>query len=114
MNSTGKPGIFADPPFEQFLESAVVEFSTEDRCEIVVVNHLETPIAVQLYFKSAEGFQLYNSGYDPDAMKLEPGHLMFTAMIRRAIQRGDTCFDFLRGNEPYKDCLLYTSDAADE
>ena len=103
MNSTGKPGIFADPQFEQFIESAVVEFSTEDRCEIVVVSHLKKPIAVQLYFKSAEGFQLYNSGYAPDAMKLEPGHLMFTAMIQRAISRGDTCFDFLRGNEPYKE-----------
>ena len=36
-------------------------------------------------------------------MKLEPGHLLFTAMVRRAIDRGDSYFDFLRGNEPYKE-----------
>ena len=36
-------------------------------------------------------------------MKLEPGHLLFTEMVKRAILRGDTRFDFLRGNEPYKE-----------
>ena len=78
-------------------------FDREGKCEIIIASQNAREIAVQLYFDSAEGFQLYQSGYDPDAMKLEPGHLLFTAMVRKAIGRGDSCFDFLRGNEPYKE-----------
>lgn len=103
LNSTGKPGMFADPQFEQFIESVVYEFASEGRCEIVLAKHEGRPIAAQLYFVSNLGFQLYNSGYDPDAMQMEPGHLLFTAMTQRAIKRGDPCVDFLRGNEPYKE-----------
>ncbi len=102
-NSTGKPGIFADQQFEQFIESAIIEFDRENKSEIVVAYQREQAIGVQLYFESNEGFQFYQSGYAPEAMHLEPGHLLFTAMIKRAILRGDQYFDFLRGNEPYKE-----------
>jgi CelD/BcsL family acetyltransferase involved in cellulose biosynthesis len=103
FESKGEPGVFADPQFESFLRSAVLGFDREGKCEIIIASQNGREIAVQLYFDSAEGFQLYQSGYDPDAMKLEPGHLLFTAMVRKAISRGDSCFDFLRGNEPYKE-----------
>ena len=103
MNSTGKPGVFADKDFSSFLKSAVLKFHENDNCEIVIAMQGDAPIASQLYFVSKDGFQLYQSGYAPEAMKLEPGHLLFTAMVRRAIERGDCCFDFLRGNEPYKE-----------
>ena len=102
-NSTGKPGIFADQQFEQFIESAIIEFDRENKSEIVVAYQKEQAIGVQLYFESSDGFQLYQSGYAPEAMQLEPGHLLFTAMIKKAILRGDPYFDFLRGNEPYKE-----------
>ena len=103
FESKGEPGVFADPQFESFLRSAVLGFDREGKCEIIIASQNAREIAVQLYFDSAEGFQLYQSGYDPDAMTLEPGHLLFTAMVRKAISRGDSCFDFLRGNEPYKE-----------
>lgn len=103
FESMGKPGVFADPQFETFLQSAVFDFSQNGKSEIIFASHKGEPIASQLYFDSSNGFQLYQSGYDPDSMKLEPGHLLFTAMVRRAIDRGDSHFDFLRGNEPYKE-----------
>ena len=103
MNSTGKPGVFADTDFASFLKSAVLKFHKNDKCEIVIAMQGDEPIASQLYFVSKDGFQFYQSGYAPEAMKLEPGHLLFTAMVRRAIELGDCCFDFLRGNEPYKE-----------
>lgn len=103
MNSTGRPGVFADANFASFLKSAVFKFHENDKCEIIIAMQGNEPIASQLYFVSKDGFQLYQSGYAPEAMKLEPGHLLFTAMVRRAIERGDRCFDFLRGNEPYKE-----------
>ena len=103
FESKGEPGVFADSQFESFLRSAVLDFDRDGKCEIIVASQNGQAIAAQLYFDSAEGFQQYQSGYDPEAMKLEPGHLLFTAMVQKAISRGDSCFDFLRGNEPYKE-----------
>ena len=103
FESKGEPGVFADPQFESFLRSAVLDFDRDGKTEILIASQNGRAIAAQLYFDSADGFQLYQSGYDPDLMKLEPGHLLFTAMVRKAINRGDSHFDFLRGNEPYKE-----------
>jgi CelD/BcsL family acetyltransferase involved in cellulose biosynthesis len=100
--SMGKAGIFDDSRVDLFLRSAVHELASNGGIEIVVVWHNDRPIGAQLYFDASNGYQLYQSGYCPDAMKLEPGHMLFTHMTKRAIERGDTCFDFLRGNEPYK------------
>ena len=103
MNSTGEPGVFADPQFEEFLNNVIREKAAEGKVEIIVASKDDVPVGVQLYFDSSRGYQFYQSGYSPDAMKLEPGHLLFTEMVKRAILRGDTRFDFLRGNEPYKE-----------
>ena len=103
MNSTGKPGVFADPQFEEFLNNVVTEKAAAGEIEIIVASTDDGPVGVQLYFDTSQGYQFYQSGYAPEAMKLEPGHLLFTEMVNRAIHRGDTRFDFLRGNEPYKE-----------
>ena len=100
--SKGHKGVFNSPSFTEFLETATRELSQEERCEIVTVTHKGQTIGAQLYLTAAAGFQFYQSGYCPNAMKLEPGYLMFVFMIQRAIERGDTLFDFLRGDEPYK------------
>lgn len=102
FNSMDKPGVFADDRFTDFLNASAKELCSRGKCEIVVAAKNGKPFATQIYFEGKEGFQFYQSGCDPDTMKLEPGHLMFTFMVRRAIERGDHVFDFLRGNEPYK------------
>lgn len=102
FNSMDKPGVFSDDRFTEFLQDAARELCYQDKCEIVVAAENGKPFAVQIYFESEEGFQFYQSGCDPGAMKIEPGHFMFTFMVRRAIERGDHVFDFLRGDEPYK------------
>ena len=45
---------------------------------------------------------LYNSGFDPGRAALSPGLVLLTHLIRDAIARGKTRFDFLRGEERYK------------
>ena len=45
---------------------------------------------------------MYQSGVCDQSMRYEPGHLLFTHTIKRAISDGKAEFDFLRGNEPYK------------
>lgn len=103
FQSIGKPGVFADLKFKEFLKSAVTDFDRNGKCEIVFASHEGKTIASQLYFISENGFQFYQSGYDPDAMNLEPGHLLFTWMAKKAVDRGDSYLDFLRGNELYKE-----------
>jgi CelD/BcsL family acetyltransferase involved in cellulose biosynthesis len=45
---------------------------------------------------------LYNSGFEPSWAALSPGLVLLTHLIRDAIARGKTRFDFLRGEERYK------------
>ncbi|HLK15213.1 MAG TPA: GNAT family N-acetyltransferase [Fimbriimonadaceae bacterium] len=44
----------------------------------------------------------YQAGMDPAQNSISPGTLLVADAIRRAIERGDRRFDFLRGDEAYK------------
>ncbi|HEX5591113.1 MAG TPA: GNAT family N-acetyltransferase [Candidatus Limnocylindrales bacterium] len=59
-------------------------------------------IACGVHFETPDTVLYYNAGVDPDARDLSPGVLMVERFIRRAIERGQTRIDFLRGDEPYK------------
>ena len=45
---------------------------------------------------------LYNSGFDPAHARLAPGIVLLAHVIRDAITRAIPIFDFLRGEEHYK------------
>ena len=47
-------------------------------------------------------YNLYQVGYDPAYAKYSPGKALLGVVIRDAIERGYTVFDFLRGDESYK------------
>lgn len=102
FRSKGEPGVFANPRFESFLSEATKRLVPKDNLEIIVIEHNGIPVVAHLYLVSPTGLQMYQSGVRTDAMKLEPGYLMFTYAIRRSIQEGMPSFDFLRGDEPYK------------
>jgi CelD/BcsL family acetyltransferase involved in cellulose biosynthesis len=70
--------------------------------EIVIAEVLGAPITAQLYLHGPRGPQMYQSGICDKSMKLEPGHLLYAHMVKRAITEGCAEFDFLRGNESYK------------
>jgi CelD/BcsL family acetyltransferase involved in cellulose biosynthesis len=67
-------------------------------------------IAACVSFETADTVLYYNAGVDPEARELSPGVVMVERLVRRALERGATRLDFLRGNEPYK----YEWGAADE
>lgn len=100
--SKGEPGVFSDPRFESFLRMAVRSLCSKNRAEILVAYSQGNPIVAQLYLLGEQGPQLYQSGVRMEAMKLEPGHLLFTYAVRKAIENGFRVFDFLRGSEAYK------------
>jgi hypothetical protein len=45
---------------------------------------------------------VYNSGFHPKFAALSPGWVLLAKLIQRAIVRGQSAFDFMRGNEDYK------------
>ncbi len=101
--SKGESGVFSDDCFTRFLRSATRELAERgQRAEVVIVEVQGTPIAAQLYLNSSLGPQMYQSGMCTESMSLEPGHLLYVHTFKRAIEAGYPQFDFLRGDEPYK------------
>src|SRR6185369_6060793 len=58
-------------------------------------------VAAAIHFETADSIYFYNAGVEPDARHLSPGVLLVECLVRRAIERGLTRFDFMRGDEPY-------------
>jgi CelD/BcsL family acetyltransferase involved in cellulose biosynthesis len=44
----------------------------------------------------------YLGGFDPAWDRFSPGSLLIQYALEFAREAGDSCFDFLRGAEPYK------------
>ncbi|MEO8208675.1 MAG: GNAT family N-acetyltransferase [Chloroflexota bacterium] len=59
-------------------------------------------IAAGITFETSDRVFYYNAGVDPAARDLSPDVVLVERYIRRAIERGQTAIDFLRGDEPYK------------
>ncbi|MFN3152983.1 GNAT family N-acetyltransferase [Bremerella sp.] len=100
--SLDQPGCFADDRFTKFLYEAASQMMTDGKCEILWLDLDEVPIAAEIHFPSHGIAYAYQAGIDPDRLSDEPGSLMQIAVIRRAIEQGNTAVDFLRGDEPYK------------
>lgn len=99
----GQPGCFADPRFGIFLKSASERFAAHGGCFMGVLSADNQPIALNLNFVAADSVGMYQSGIEMDRTELEPGHLLNYFTVGTAIEQGMRWFDFLRGDEPYKE-----------
>ncbi|MCZ6872637.1 MAG: GNAT family N-acetyltransferase [bacterium] len=70
--------------------------------ELACLRADDVPIAALCCFTFGTTYAAYNAGYHPDYSHLSAGIVLFADRIRSAIERHFTCFDFLRGDEPYK------------
>ncbi len=99
----GQSGCFADANFESFLRQVVSDCAAAGQVVLVEISHGPQPFGYLLLFRTSHRLWMYQSGFDPDLDHLEPGHLINTCTLRYAIEAGVTEFDFLRGDEPYKE-----------
>ena len=99
----GQAGCFVDQRFFLFLYNATCRMMAARRAWISVVHQGNDAIAANLIFTSNRTAFMYQSGMDTDRMDLEPGHLINTYSIKAAIESGYEVFDFLRGDETYKE-----------
>lgn len=93
---------FLTPTMEAFFRDLAAGFGELGLARIGRLELDGSLTAMIFGFQSTEAFYLYNSGYDPAYAGLAVGLLSKALAIRRAIEDGLTCFDFLRGEEDYK------------
>jgi CelD/BcsL family acetyltransferase involved in cellulose biosynthesis len=102
-NAIGEPGCFSDYEFGKFLCLASLNLADSGMTRLNVARFGNQPFAANLEFVCGDTTHAYQSGMDPQHALLEPGHLIFAHSIRKAIDEGLREFDFLRGDEPYKE-----------
>lgn len=102
----GQAGCFATEKFNGFLFEAFQQLVSEKRAFVATLTDTDNDhsvIAVLLVLKCEAGWQIYQSGADPNAMGREPGHTLNAIVLREAFETGVGSMDFLRGDEPYKE-----------
>src|SRR5581483_8601588 len=74
-------------------------------CRIFVAWDGDTPVAAQAAFIDPErrSWGVYMLGYNPDYARYSPGTGIVALTMQRAIKEGYRDYDFLRGDEPYKE-----------
>lgn len=55
-----------------------------------------------LAFEDRDTLRYYLGGFAAHIARLSPGTLLIARALRYAVERGARCFDFMRGDEPYK------------
>ena len=97
--SRGLPGVFA---FNRRQHEKWAQVASERGWLRSGIWTIEGHAAAAIYAMSYRGTtSFYQSGFDP-TFRFSPGTLVLAASIKRAIEDGETMFDFLRGDEPYK------------
>jgi len=101
--SKGLPGSFQeDPKFRNFLLDISQLFAKKDWLNLSFLTVNDEPISSVLCFEYNETLYGYHGGFDPNYSKFSVGNLLIMFLIKDAIRRGLTKFDFLKGAETYK------------
>ena len=100
--SRGQAGVLSDPALAELHADAAARFLRLGLLRLFALI-LDDAVIAALYGFAAHGqFYCYLSGFDPDLPRLSPGTLIFGHAIETVAAEGNTCFDFLRGEEAYK------------
>ena len=102
----GDAGLFPDTPgghqSRVFFHRLFELFGPDGPVRLAFLTVDGRRIAAGVSFETPDALLYYNAGVDPDARDLSPGVVMVERYVRRALERGITRMDFLRGDEPYK------------
>jgi CelD/BcsL family acetyltransferase involved in cellulose biosynthesis len=93
---------FMDERMERFFRDSTLALAQAGWARLWYLESQGAPVASFLCVEYAGTVGLYNSGFDPAHAPLAPGIVLLAHVIMDAIARGIPTFDFLRGEEPYK------------
>ncbi|HSG79880.1 MAG TPA: GNAT family N-acetyltransferase, partial [Acidimicrobiia bacterium] len=99
----GDRGSFATPRMRAFAHAAAEELYRAGRLRLHRLDVADEAVAVIWCMRHADVVSFYATGYDEAWSKYGPGRRIMASAIRSAIDEGATEFDFLRGDESYKD-----------
>ncbi|MFH2072014.1 MAG: GNAT family N-acetyltransferase [Actinomycetota bacterium] len=98
----GDAGSFADPRMIDFHRAAALRFLDAGRLRLHRLDVGGSLVAAISCFRHGETVSFYTTGYDPAFGGYGPGRRIMAVAIRSAIEEGARRFDFLRGDEAYK------------
>jgi CelD/BcsL family acetyltransferase involved in cellulose biosynthesis len=98
----GGTGAFATDELAAFHRETARRMLAAGRLRLWRLDVGESPIAVIECFRVGEVVSFYTTGFDPAWAKFGPGRAIMARAIQGAIDEGAREFDFLRGDEAYK------------
>lgn len=93
---------FMDDRMEAFFRGITVALAGRRAVRLWLLQTDAGPLASFITLEWGGRVGLYNSGFEPSRAALSPGLVLLTHVIGDAIARGQSLFDFLRGEERYK------------
>jgi CelD/BcsL family acetyltransferase involved in cellulose biosynthesis len=100
--SLGEPGCFASRMFHDFHREVVGRLLARDQLRMSWLKLDGSPAAAEYHFTDGTTTYAYQGGVDPERLGAEPGRLSTISCLQAAINEGQRCVDFMRGDEPYK------------
>ena len=95
-------GAFRDPRSERLQRRFASEMAREQRLWLATLDLDGQPAAAWYGFASGDTVYFYQGGRDPRWERESVGLVLMGMMIQRAIERGYRAFNFLRGDDAYK------------
>ena len=102
-NGTG--GAFRDPRNAQLQRQFAAAMAREQRLWLTTLNVDGRAAAAWYGFTSDDAVYFYQGGRDPQWQRESVGLVLMSLMIQRAIERGYRVFNFLRGDDEYKNAF---------
>ncbi|MBI4607459.1 MAG: GNAT family N-acetyltransferase [Candidatus Rokubacteria bacterium] len=93
---------FMDTRMEGFFRRVAMALAARGSLRLWFLERDGAAVATYFCLEFAGSVAIYNSGFDPVHAALSPGTVLLAHVLRDAIERRVTRFDFLRGDEPYK------------
>lgn len=107
-------GALASPAVQRLHRRFAAELAARDKLWLSTLDIAGEPVAAWYGFTWRDTVYFYQSGRDPQWERQSVGLVLMGAMIRRAITRGYTRFDFLRGADSYKQQWTATQRSTEE
>ncbi len=98
----GAGGAFRDPRPAQLQRQFAGEMARQQRLWLTTLNLDGRAAAAWYGFTSDDAVYFYQGGRDPEWQRESVGLVLMSLMIQRAIERGYRIFNFLRGDDEYK------------
>ncbi|MBE0448765.1 MAG: GNAT family N-acetyltransferase [Actinobacteria bacterium] len=97
-----KPGAYLNPKFRKFHASLAVDLCESGWLRLYFLEIHGQAVAALYGFQFSDSFYYYLGGFEPDWGAMSVSTVLIGRSIEDSIAEGLSRFDFLRGQEPYK------------